>query len=384
LRWSLNIYIVQPGDSIWTISRRFGVSPDIIISANGLQNTNVLVAGQSLVIPGKPENYGYLQTNAFIEPRTPERDTKLVNETAAYLTYITPFSHHVTAEAGLTPLDDAAVINAARDYRTAPMASVSNISESGNFDTALIDKILNDAKLQQTLINNIITLLNSKGYYGVIVDFERITPANRNKYNDFLRKLTAALHNSNKIAATALAPKTYDVLEGAWHGAHDYKAHGEIADFVVIMTYEWGYSGGPPMAVAPLSEVRKVINFAVSVIPPKKIMMGIPLYGYDWTLPYTPGGQFAEAVGNQEAVTRAAKVGAFIRYDHTAQSPYYSYWDAKGQQHIVWFEDARSIEAKLKLASQYGLRGVSCWVLAKPFPQNWQVLNSMFRIEKII
>ncbi len=380
----MNIYIVQPGDSIWTISRRFGVSPDIIINANGLQNTNVLVVGQSLVIPGKPENYGYLQTNAFIQPGTPARDTTLVNETASYLTYITPFSHHVTADASLTPLDDAAVIKAAKDYRTAPMASVSNISESGNFDTALIDKILNDVKLQQTLINNIISLLNSKGYYGVIVDFERITPANRNKYNDFLRKLTAALHNSNKIAATALAPKTYDVLEGAWHGAHDYKAHGEIVDFVVIMTYEWGYSGGPPMAVAPLSEVRKVINFAVSVISPKKIMMGIPLYGYDWTLPYTPGGQFAEAVGNQEAVDRAGKVGAFIRYDYTAQSPNYSYWDAKGKQHVVWFEDARSIEAKLKLASQYGLRGVSFWVLAKPFPQNWQVLNSMFRIEKIV
>lgn len=428
----MKIYVVQPGDSIWTISRSFGVTPDSIINANGLQDSSRLVIGQSLVIPGitttytvtagdslwsiaqkfnvsvesiqeannniqpealypdlvlripaKSKNYGYIQVNAFIQPSTAEKETNLMKETGPYLTYISPFSHHITADANLTPLNDEAIINAAKESRTAPLASITNISESGNFDTALMDKILNSDELQQTLINNILNLINTKGYYGTIVDIERITPTNRNKYNDFLRKLTSALHAQNKLTATALAPKTSDVLEGAWHGGHDYKAHGEIVDFVVVMTYEWGWSGGPPMAVAPLNEVRKVINYAVSVIPPKKIMMGIPLYGYDWTLPYTPGGEFAEAIGNQEAVDRAAKFGATIKYDTTAQSPNYSYIDSKGASHVVWFEDARSIEAKLKLVSEYDLRGVSYWVLSKPFPQNWQVLDDMFKIEKI-
>ncbi len=50
------------------------------------------------------------------------------------------------------------------------------------------------------------------------------------------------------------------------------------------------------MAVAPINEVRKVINYAASVIPANKIFMGMPLYGYDWTLPYIPGGEFAEAI----------------------------------------------------------------------------------------
>ncbi|WP_278279643.1 glycosyl hydrolase family 18 protein [Clostridium sp. DMHC 10] len=184
--------------------------------------------------------------------------------------------------------------------------------------------------------------------------------------------------------ATALAPKTYDVTTGAWHGAHDYRAHGEIVDFVIIMTYEWGWSGGPPMAVAPINEVRKVINYAVSVIPPKKIMMGMPLYGYDWTLPYMPGGEFAESIGNQEAILRAGRYGAQIKYDEKSQSPYYNYTDRAGRQHVVWFEDARSVEEKYKLVSEYGLRGVSYWVLAQPFPQNFKVLDNMFNIEKVI
>jgi hypothetical protein len=143
-------------------------------------------------------------------------------------------------------------------------------------------------------------------------------------------------------------------------------------------------AGGPPMAVAPLSEVRKVINYAVSVIPSKKILMGIPMYGYDWTLPYTPGGEFAESIGHQEAVNRARRYGAEIKFDERAQSPYFNYVDEEGRQHVVWFEDARSIQAKYKLVNEYDLRGVSYWTLSQPFPQNWYILNNMFEITKVI
>lgn len=427
----MKIYVVKPGDSIWTIARENGVSTDSIISANGLQNSTKLVVGQTLVIPStesayrvrpgdsiwsiarkfnvsvesiaelnnisspyniypglvlripeKSKNYGYVEVNAFIQPSTPEKERRVLGEAIDYLTYVAPFSHHVTAEGGLTPLNDDNIIQIAKENKVAPMMSVTNIS-GANFDTQLINNIMNNNDLQQTLINNILKEIQNKGYYGVIIDFERIAPENREKYNNFLRKLVAKLH-PNYIVATALAPKTYDVTTGAWHGAHDYKAHGEIVDFVIIMTYEWGWSGGPPMAVAPINEVRKVINYAVSVIPPDKIMMGMPLYGYDWTLPYTPRGEFAESIGNQAAIDRAAARGAAIKYDETAQSPHYNYFDDNGKEHVVWFEDARSVEAKYKLVNEYGLRGVSYWVLAQPFPQNWQVLDDMFHITKVI
>lgn len=375
-------YRVQPGDTIWSISRKFGVSVESIATLNNIQSPYVLYPGLVIRIPEKAKNYGYLEVNAFIQPSTPEKEKRVLGEAIEYLTYVTPFSHHVTADGGLTPLNDDTILQVARDNKVAALMSVTNIS-GANFDTQLIDNILNNDQLQSTLINNILNLIKSKGYYGVVVDFERISPENREKYNNFLRKLVAALH-PEYIVATALAPKTYDVTTGSWHGAHDYKSHGEIVDFVIIMTYEWGWSGGPPMAVAPINEVRKVINYAVSVIPPKKIMMGMPLYGYDWTLPYMPGGEFAESIGNQEAINRAGKYGANIKYDEKAQSPYYNYVDEKGNEHVVWFEDARSVEAKYKLASEYNLRGVSYWVLAQPFPQNWQVLDNMFNITKVI
>ena len=105
--------------------------------------------------------------------------------------------------------------------------------------------------------------------------------------------------------STALAPKTSATQQGKWYEAHDYRAHGQIADFVVIMTYEWGYSGGPAMAVSPIDQVRKVLEYAITEMPPNKIMMGQNLYGYDWTLPFVQG-TVAKAVSPQQAIELAA------------------------------------------------------------------------------
>ncbi|NMM65740.1 LysM peptidoglycan-binding domain-containing protein [Clostridium sp. P21] len=375
-------YRVKMGDTIWSISRKFGVSEGSIIRLNNISSPYGVYPGRIIRIPMKEKNYGPIQVNAFIQPSTPEKDTQRVNEAGKYLTYIAPFSYHVQPNGSLKSIDDEAVLKAAKANNVAPMLSVTNLSEK-NFDTTLINDILNSNSAQRNLIDNILSTLKSKGYYGVIIDFERISPENRTSYNNFMRKLTAELHAQNYLVATALAPKTYDVTAGAWHGAHDYKTLGQIVDFAIIMTYEWGWSGGPPMAVAPINEVKKVIDYAVSVMPPKKIMMGMALYGYDWSLPYTPGGEFAESIGNQEAIDRAGKYGAIIKYDQKSQSPFYNYRDEKGVEHVVWFEDARSVQAKYNLVNRYGLRGVSYWVLAKPFPQNWQVLDSMFQITKI-
>lgn len=377
------IHVVRPGDNLWAIGKAYKVDYIKIIEANGLQNRDKLVVGEALIIPDKRKGNKNIEVNGFIIPTTSEKDKQIMSEVADYLTYVSPFSHHVNNDGSLTPLNDETVLTSAKVHKTAAMLSVTNISDSG-FDTELIGKILNSNQLQQTLINNIIQLINREKLAGVIVDFERIPPEDREKYNDFLRKLVARAHAQKSLVATALAPKTSDLQQGPWYEAHDYRSQGKIVDFVILMTYEWGWSGGPPRAVAPIDEVRKVLDYAVRVIPPSKIMMGIPNYGYDWTLPYVPGGKFAEAIGNQEAMDRAVKVGALIKYDVKSQSPFYNYFDEKRKQHVVWFEDARSITSKFKLVSEYGLRGVSYWALGKAFPQNWYALNNMFKISKLI
>jgi spore germination protein len=105
------------------------------------------------------------------------------------------------------------------------------------------------------------------------------------------------------------------------------------------------------MAVAPLNQVRKVLDYATGVIPPEKILMGMPNYGYDWTLPFVRGSA-ARVLTNYGAVTLAQRVGANIRFDPVSQAPYFNYYDQDGKRHEVWFDDARSYAARLRLVDQ--------------------------------
>lgn len=144
-------------------------------------------------------------------------------------------------------------------------------------------------------------------------------------------------------------------------------------------SYEWGYAFGPPMAVAPLDQVRRVAEYALMEIPAEKLWLGIPNYGYDWLLS-APQGLQARSLSNPEAVALAARHYAAIRFDPRAQAPWFRYVDGQGREHEVWFEDARSIRAKLALAAELELYGVGYWNLMRPFPQNWAVLNSLYEI----
>ena len=148
------------------------------------------------------------------------------------------------------------------------------------------------------------------------------------------------------------------------------------------MTYEWGYTYGPPMAVAPLPNVRRVVEYALTEIPAEKLWLGVPLYGYDWPLPFVQGRTRAQSLSPQEAVALAVRYGAEIQYDQQSQAPWFRYTDEYGGGHEVWFEDARSIQAKLALVPEYGLDGVGYWNLNRPFPQNWRVLNALYRIRE--
>ena len=150
------------------------------------------------------------------------------------------------------------------------------------------------------------------------------------------------------------------------------------------MTYEWGYTAGPPMAVAPMPQVRQVLDYALTVMPPQKIFLGVPTYGYDWPLPFQQGVTRAPSLSPQEALALARRYGAEIRYDETAQSPWFRYTAEDGIIHEVWFEDARSSLAKFRLAADNGLQGVGLWNLMRSAPQTYLVLNGAFGIEKVI
>ncbi|MFC7442229.1 glycosyl hydrolase family 18 protein [Laceyella putida] len=327
------------------------------------------------------KNKTRIETIGYLEPVSPVQAVSDVNETAKNLTYVGFFSYRVQHNGDLIPLNDTASLKATRHNNAIPMLVITNFA-NGNFQPDIAHRIFTDQVVSRRLINNVIQVMKQKGYRALNVDFEHIREKDRQLYNGFLATLLPRVKKEGFLVSTALAPKSSDKQAGPWHGAHDYAFHGKIADFVILMTYEWGWTGGPPMAVAPLPQVRKVVDYAVSKISPNKIIMGAPLYGYDWILPYRKGGPPAKRVSPQEAAAFAYRKSLKIQYNNRDQAPYYYYTDNSGKKHVVWFENEQSAQAKFNLIKEYRLRGISYWVLGEDFPQNWKLLRDNFIIQK--
>jgi spore germination protein len=373
-----DFHVVQAGETLWGIAQRYGAPMEEIIRVNGITNPNQLFIGQRLFIPQQTDPQ--IEVNAYIT-NLGDAGQQIVRELGNYLTYLSPFSYSIKEDGSIGQLQDTTIIQVAESKNVTPLMVLTNF-KNGEFNSELAHQILANESLQDTLITNILATMQEKGYEGLNIDFEYLYRDDRELYNNFLRRVVPRLHASGYSVSTAVAPKYRRDQPGLLYEAHDYQAHGEIVDFVVIMTYEWGWSGGPPMAVAPISEVRQVLQYALTEIPKEKIMMGAPLYAYDWTLPFVKGQSWAKSISPQAVVALAARYGVAIQYDQRAQSPFFTYVDEQGKEHVVWFEDARSAKAKFDLVKELGIRGVSYWVLGNPFPQNWLVLADEFRVKK--
>lgn len=424
------IHIVRRGDSIYRIAREYGVSAQRIITDNGLEELPFLVIGQALLIlipetvhtvrrgetlRGIAEAYGVtvnellqknpslmgserLQSGERIVIRFEDESNRLaaingyaypninrtvLQQTLPYLSSLTLFGYGFTEAGELIPIADSELIDTAYRYQAAPILLFSSITEDGNFSGESASMLFRDLRMQNDVIGRLLSVMREKGYLGIDIDFEYVNVEDSEAFLDFLANVTGQMHENGFFVNVDLAPKTSSEQQGLLYEAHDYAAIGAIADTVLLMTYEWGYTYGPPMAVAPLREVRQVVDYAVTQIPPEKIMLGIPNYGYDWKLPYERGISRATGIGNEYAVRLAAESGAEIQFDEMVQAPFFEYMAQDRSKHIVWFEDVRSIRGKLDIIDTFGLRGAGYWTVMRPFAQNWALVSQRYAIQKL-
>lgn len=374
-------HTVRRGQTLGGIALEYGVTVAALMAANpAITNPNAVQAGQTVTVPFPDQNLGELTANGYAYPQLSE---EVLSQYAPYLTFLSPFSYMTDESGAMTPISDEALIENAREQGVAALMTITNLRASGGFSSDIAHAILTDETAQNNFIQNMLTTAENKGYYGVNIDFEYVYGFDRDSLSQFIRRLADILHARGKILTTALAPKLSADQAGLLYAAHDYAAQGEAADYIILMTYEWGYTYGPAMAVAPANMVRRVLSYATDVINPGKILMGLPNYGYDWTLPFVQGTA-ARSISNPGAVELAVEMNAAIRFDEPAQSPFFHYFGSDGRRHEVWFEDARSIRSKLLLVSEFGLAGISWWTVNRLFRQALFVQQSMFSTEKVI
>lgn len=407
----MEIYVVKKNDNVDSIADRHGIMVEDLIYDNQLEYPYRLAVGQALLIltqgdrasaslsreassregteqgsqqtlsgqrinPGKMPLYSFGYAYPFINSRT-------LQDTLPYLTDLYVFSYGFTEKGNLVQprSDDAWMIEAARTAGVRPVLTLTPLGSDGRFNNNLVSLLVNQPGIQQHLIWELGRTMLEKGFLGLDIDFEYVRSEDRVGFAEFVARSRAVLSVFGYSVTVALAPKTSANQKGLLYEGIDYHLLGQAADRVMLMTYEWGYSQGPPMAVAPLHMVRRVVEYALSEIPAEKISLGMPNYGYDWPLPYERGVTRAQTIHNQEAVQIAIDHGVEIQFDRQAMSPYFFYWQY-GIRHEVWFEDARSILAKFQLIQEYGLTGAGYWQLMNFFRPNWLMMENMFSIER--
>ena len=277
------IHVVSPGDTGWSIARQYGVSPQRILSDNGILNPQALPSGQALLIlipsvlytvrPGDtlssisskfaiPQltllqnnpsliNSPYLQVGqtiviAFEEEKQrritvngyayPYIREDILRRALPYLTYLTIFGYGFTPDGALIPINDEPLIRMAYEYRTAPVMLLSSVTEDGNFSGERASLLFQNQALQETVMDNILALMHKKGYVGLDVDFEYVEQKDATAFLGFLEYTASRLHAEGFFLHTDLAPKTSAAQAGLLYEAHNYGEIGRISDTVLLMT----------------------------------------------------------------------------------------------------------------------------------------------------
>lgn len=380
----MRIYVVKRGDSVDTIAASQGIPVESLIFDNQIGYPYRLAVGQSL----------YIRDESPSEDRTPlyvfgyaypiiSQDN--LQNTLPYLTDLYVFSYGFTMEGDLVPpmSPDDWMIERAWQLGVRPILTLTPLGPDGHFNNNLVTTAVHNMEVQQRMTWNLGLKMLEKGFAGLDFDFEYIMADDRIGYAELVRRTTQIMNQFGYQVTVALAPKTSATQSGLLYEGVDYRLLGEAANRVLLMTYEWGYTFGPPMAVAPINMVRRVVDYALTEIPKEKISLGIPNYGYDWPLPYERGVTRARTINNLEAVQIAIDHGVEIQFDEVAMSPFFRYWQY-GVQHEVWFEDVRSYKAKFDLIKEYGLTGAGYWQIMQFFRANWLLLEQMFDIIKFV
>ena len=363
-------HTVQLGESLYSIAVSYEIPLDELIKSNpGIADPNVIFRGQIINLPDVQRG-GKITVNGFMHPPVSREDLQAALPS---LTYLSPFSHHVALDGSLNSIDDSYTVQSANQAGVMPYMVIANISGEEGFNVEISSTVLNSEQVQTTLLDNCMEMIQTKDYRGLLVDFEFVLPQDREKYSAFLERAARRLHAEGYGLFVVAAPKTSAAQPGLAFEGHDYNAFGGICDCVILKTYE-GY--GPPMLLSPISQVRQVLDYAVTAIPNEKILLGIPCYGYDWTFPYAVGTQ-TRVLSPLQAVALAMTVGVDIEYDINAAAAYFYYYDASGNQHLVSFLDPRSIFEKLKLVIKHQLGGVSYWTGNNRFEPANLVVNSI-------
>jgi spore germination protein len=421
------IHTVQPDETIQSIAEMYGVSADRLMNDNGINDPSLLVVGDSLAVMFPKETYivqegDSLENIAFSQgvsvmellrnnPQLSDRiyiypgeelvisftdekrmeisingyafpfiNIEILRKTLPYLTYLTVFYYRIASDGSISDIDDQDVIDNAKAYGVAPIMCISTISANGEADVVVAHSIVTNKDYQENLINHVLDYMKAKDYYGLNIDLQNILQEDRQLYVDFISNISARVQQEGFYVSVTLTPRTFPTVNNVLYQGPEYATLGQVTNSTLLLSYEWGHAHSPQPAL-PLVNVKALLDYSITQIPPEKIIIGLPTIGYIWQLPFIVGYSIANSITHDSALTLANEMGAIIRRDVDSEAPYFTY--TTDTDYVVWFRDVRSTAALLDYVEEYQLEGIGIWNTMQFASGLWIMIAAQFDIRKI-
>ena len=302
------------------------------------------------------------------------RGLKSIQEHSSEMTLLAPQCYVVEPDGVIQGTLPPGIAEASASSPVALMPLVFN----KGFDRSTVTRLLHSPKAQERAVSYMAYLAARENTVGIQIDLENIAPADMARFTRFVRLAAARLHRDGRLLSVAVVPRFADgppgrprpgrPSSGEWSAAFDYRALGRAADFLTIMAYDQSHRTGPAGPIAGYEWVRKILDYAVKRVDRKKLLLGLPLYGREWT--EASRNSASRSLSALEVRELLARPDVEVQWDDRWRSPWFQYREA-GSLRTVWYEDSRSWSEKLRLVTEYRLRGFAAWRLGFEDAEFW-------------
>ncbi|KYO68017.1 stalk domain-containing protein [Thermovenabulum gondwanense] len=241
-------------------------------------------------------------------------------------------------------------------------------------DRQKLSQALATPEKRKEIVQSIVYEVQKEGYDGVNLDFEYLSPSDKDNFNEFVKSLYNALKEKNKSLNLSLPVKTE---ERDWWPGYDYETLGKYSDFVVLMAYDKNPANPEPQA--GVDWVEQILDYTLKRIPAEKVVLGIGYYGYAWAngKKYTvlPSRMGFNYTGTLYADELQSKYGLKFNIDEKTLMAYGKFTDENNVTYQIWMESDVAVKNKVISAVSKGLKGVAVWRLGYTTNGFWDAVG---------
>ncbi len=369
----MEVYIVQPGDTLFSIARMFRVPTERLLAINPeIGEAGAISVGQPLRVPSIGLVRPSIEVNAYTFPVS---DPLRWSAIFPFLTYLSIFGHDIRSNGTLTIPNSAPLIDAARKAGVAPLLVVTNTVE-GVYSGELLHDILSDTSAQQALLDNIIAVAQAYGYYGVSFGFELVSSEDYLSYVSFLELAANRLHALGLIIVISIP--LVMVLENTSDLTDALSLYNRIIDRIIIVIGDFVCTEEQ----VTIDSIQLGTDIVTNYVSNKKILLGVPSCCYTWYEPFSPNNGYS-ALSTDQADALVRFTDAYPETDPDTRNTFFRIKEGGGQSQILMCDPLRSMTA-LELVSIYNLAGISFRSLSLYGFTSFQTINVNNDIRKVL